>query len=324
MDTIFVKKYVAKGELPTANGWYTIKFSNSGNQSIEQLRFDISRKKFHDDDSEFDHVEYWLDEMTLSKYLDSILPVQEITIDDFSYCIDNAIHGKEITDGAKKCFQLAQQMTAKALEKRDLEWWENCILVDNVAPNPQAGKNWLASSNSHHEKLIREEYESKGYKSIERFQQEASKKYGYRNYEIATSQADTDTYGKINFEAEEAFNTQGQSERIKELEWEIKRLSVSLKDSQKEAETYADERDSAYSERNEARECEEIYQNRLKELEAKQIILPDDDEILKLANAYCQIGDGSTITQDKVSWRNIMQNGMTLLRTEIQRQLDKK
>jgi hypothetical protein len=318
MDTIFVKKYVAKGELPTANGWYTIKFSNSGNQSIEQLRFDISRKKFHDDDSEFDHVEYWLDEMTLSQYLSSIIPAGEITTTHFSHIIFSDSEYK-----VRDCFALAEQMTAKALEKRDLEWWENCILVDNVSPNPQAGKNWLATSNSYHEKLIREEYESKGYKSIEHFQQEASKKYGYKNYDIATSQADTDTYGKINFEAEEAFNAQIQSERTKELEWEIKRLSVSLKDSQKEAETYADERDSAYSERNEARECEEIYQNKLKELEAKQLILPTDEEILKLANAYCQIGDGSVVTQDKVNWRNILQNGMVMLRTEIQQRLNK-
>lgn len=209
MDTIFVKKYVAKGELPTANGWYTIKFSNSGTQSIEQLRFDISRKKFHDDDSDFDHVEYWLDEMTLSQYLSSMLPTGEITTTHFSHILFSDSEYK-----VRDCFALAEQMTAKALEKRDLEWWMNCILNDAVAPNPHAGKNWLATSNSYHEKLIRGEYEA--------------------------------------------------------------------------------------------------------------ILLPTDDQILKLANDYCQIGDGSTVTQDKVNWRNILQNGMTMLRDEIQRKLDKK
>lgn len=99
MDTIFVKKYVAKGELPEANGWYTIKFNNTNEQSIEKLRFDISRKKFHNDDSEFDHVEYWLDEVLPSEYFKSVITTEWILGEGFVKKILNRYTKEEISFG---------------------------------------------------------------------------------------------------------------------------------------------------------------------------------------------------------------------------------
>jgi hypothetical protein len=151
MDTIFVKRYVAKGELPKVNGWYTIKLSNSDSISIEQLRFDIVRKKFHDDDSEFNHIEYWLEEV----------PVSELD-------------------------KIKTQTT----------------------------------------------------KTIEDFQEESSKKYGYKSYASATNMADTDTYGRINFEAEEAFSAHRAVQRVENKKPSHANRNYEEVDSEKLAQDY--------------------------------------------------------------------------------------
>ena len=36
-----------------------------------------------------------------------------------------------------------------AVRDRDMEWWQACALVDNVAPTPEAVKQWIAVSTEH-------------------------------------------------------------------------------------------------------------------------------------------------------------------------------
>jgi len=39
---------------------------------------------------------------------------------------------------------LARAAVAEACKDRDMEWWEALVLVDNVAPTPEAARDWLA------------------------------------------------------------------------------------------------------------------------------------------------------------------------------------
>lgn len=38
----------------------------------------------------------------------------------------------------------------EAVAQRDMEWWEAVVLVDNVAPEPEAAKRWIAVSQDYH------------------------------------------------------------------------------------------------------------------------------------------------------------------------------
>lgn len=40
----------------------------------------------------------------------------------------------------------------EAISDRDIEWWQATALVDNVAPEPQAVRHWIATSEEYHVK----------------------------------------------------------------------------------------------------------------------------------------------------------------------------
>jgi len=41
--------------------------------------------------------------------------------------------------------------------ERDMEWWEQLVLVDNVAPTPEAAKAWLLALSAHEQEGARAE-----------------------------------------------------------------------------------------------------------------------------------------------------------------------
>lgn len=38
----------------------------------------------------------------------------------------------------------------EAVARRDMEWWEAVVLVDSVAPEPEAAKRWIVTSQDYH------------------------------------------------------------------------------------------------------------------------------------------------------------------------------
>lgn len=43
-----------------------------------------------------------------------------------------------------------QAAIREAVAQRDMEWWEAVVLVDSVAPTPEAAKQWIAVSQDYH------------------------------------------------------------------------------------------------------------------------------------------------------------------------------
>jgi uncharacterized coiled-coil DUF342 family protein len=62
---------------------------------------------------------------------------------------------RQLAERAEAELAEAKETNRKALSDRDMEWWEKLCLVDNVAPTPEAVKQWVMDENEYHEKQLR-------------------------------------------------------------------------------------------------------------------------------------------------------------------------
>lgn len=126
-----------------------------------------------------------------------LMPKGELTAMDFEKTIaEEAKNGNEL-NAYIRCFQLAQQMVAKAVEENEKELINFIGQIEKLKIEIIHLKADIATT-----KL---KLQTTGTKTLEHFQNEIAKKNGFKDYDHATRTADTDKYHRIIFEAEQKF-----------------------------------------------------------------------------------------------------------------------
>lgn len=129
-------------------------------------------------------------------------------------------------------------------------------------------------------------------KTVEQCKDEIAKKEGYGDYADLIGAIDmlSGSHGKriawllrVENEAMALY----AAEATKEKEGEIKKLENDLREARKEAQSFMKERDRAFAERNEARECEEHWKARSEWLEKYLHTEPQEDDLERYPLPLC-------------------------------------